>query len=331
MKNKILIFALFVLSISAQTAISQSISPLSINIEPRAHQDDAEWLWTPNITFSVRGPIESGSSVTVEYTLPSGKPFVTARCETYPVKAGESRRFDLCGRDLPSDKAINQMGKFGFTVKLGNALSGDSKTLYSGKFTVARKLYNIDGTPEKNKQFYYYLEQDWRLPFAYVGSFGSESTVNLYTQFWVKNRIQNKGAITGYVFYNGKQVAEETPSYIIESHPKENPKEEFQLIALNFPALMEKPETSGYDEMFKVYQNPGEYEIKLVRDKKLARSIKFSVGADGKLVSTGVGKELYTAGTMVPAGILGDTDGVYNKLAWKDGAWGNPISGLIVP
>jgi hypothetical protein len=332
MKNKFLMIALLLLTtISAQPAISQSIRPLSINIEPRAHQDDAEWLWTPDITFSVRGPIETGSNITVEYTLPSGKPYVTARCETYPVAVGESRRFDLCGKDLPSAKAINQMGKFGFVIKLGNALSGDGKMLYSGKFTIARKLYNIDGTPEKNKQFYYFVDNDWKLQFAYVGTFGTESTNNLYTQFWVKNRILDKGAITGYLFYNGKQVTEVSPSYIMDSTPKENPKEEFQLVALNFTALMEKPETSGYDSWFKVYENPGDYEIKLIRDKKLARSIKFSIGKDGKLGSSGVGKELYTSGTIVPAGILGDTDGVFNKLAWKDGVFGNPISGLIVP
>jgi hypothetical protein len=331
MNNKILISAVFVLSILAQTAISQSIRPLSINIEPRAHQDEAEWLWTPNISFSVRGPIEAGSSVTVEYTLPNGKPFVTARCETYPIKADESRRFDVCGRDLASAKAINQMGKFGFEIKVGNALSGESKSLYSGNFTVNRKLYNIDGTPDRNRQFYYFLEQDWRLPFAYVGTFGTESTNNLYTQFWVKSPIKDRGSVTGYVFYNGKQVAEETASYVMESTPKENPKEEFRLLAINFPALMEKPESNGYDGWFKVYENPGDYEIKLIRDKKLSRSIKFSIGRDGKLVSTGVGKELYTSGTIVPAGILGDADGVYNKQAWKAGVFGNPISGLIVP
>lgn len=331
MKSKILILVLFVLGISAQSAISQSIRPLSINIEPRAHQDEAEWLWTPNITFSVRGPIEAGSSVTVEYTLPNGKPFVTARCETYPVAAGESKRFDVCGKDLPLAKAINQMGRFGFQIKIGNALSGDSKLLYSGKFTIGRQLYNIDGTPEKNKQFYYFVDNDWTLQFAYIGTFAAESTNNLYTQFWVKNRIQDKGAITGYLFYNGKQVSETSPSFIMESNPKENAKQEFQLLGLNFMALMDKPEFDGYDEWFEVYQNPGEYEIKLIRDKKLARSIKFSIGKDGKPVSTGVGKELITTGIIVPAQILGDTDGVYNKLAWKDGAWGNPISGLVIP
>jgi hypothetical protein len=330
MKNKILIFILFLLGITVNQALSQSVRPLSINVLTRAHQSEAEWLWTPDITFSVRGPIESGSNVTVEYTLPSGKPFVTARCETYPVNAGELSRFDLCGKDLPSAKAINQMGNFGFQIKLGNALSGENKILYTGKFNVGRQLYNPDGTPDKNKQFYYFVDNDSLLQFAYIGVYSGDLSNNLYSQFWVKNRIQDKGAITGYLFYNGKQVAEISPSFVMDSNPKENPKQEYQLLGLNFQALMEKPPSDGLDGWFKVYENPGDYEIKLIRDKKLARSIKFSIGKDGKPVSSGVGKELITAGIIVPVQILGDTDGVFNKLAWKDGVFGNPISGLSV-
>jgi hypothetical protein len=75
-----------------------------------------------------------------------------------------------------------------------------------------------------------------------------------------------------------------------------------------------------------------EYEIKLMREGKLIRSAKFSVGTDGKLVNNNVGRELLS-GTdiLVPAQILGTIDGNYNKLAWKDGIFGNPISNLIVP
>jgi len=37
--------------------------------------------------------------------------------------------------------------------------------------------------------------------------------------------------------------------------------------------------------MFKLAANPGEYEFKVLWNNKLARSIKFTVGPDGKLTT----------------------------------------------
>jgi hypothetical protein len=330
MRNKILILTIILLSLSVSHGFAQSLRPLSINFLTNANFDNAEWTWTPMVTFSVRGPIESGSIITVEYTLPGGKPFVTAKCETYPAETGELRRFDLCGKDLPSVKTINQTGKFGFQIKLGKA-SGESKVLYAGKFDVGRQLYNPDGVAEKNKQFYYFIDYDSLLQFAYVGTYSGDLSNNLYSQFWIKNRIDDKSAVSGLLFYQGRQVAEISASFLMDALPKENPKQEYQLIGLNFQALMDKPPSDGMNDWFRVFENPGDYEIRLMRGGKPARALKFSIGKDGKPVPNGIGKELITAGIIVPAVILGDTDGVFNKAAWKDGVFGNPVSGLSLP
>jgi hypothetical protein len=331
MKNNIFMTVLLACLIAVPAAHAQKIRPLGIDILATAHQDNPEWLWTPAVTFTVLGPLEAGSSLSVDYTLPNGKPFVTAKCETYPIGEGERRRFDLCGKDLESSKAINQTGTFGFQIKLKTASGAEDKVLFSGKFTVGRRLYNLDGTPDKNRQYYYFIDNDWRLPFAYIGTYYGDTSNNLYSEFWIKNRIQDKGAFTGQLFFNGKLVSEISPSFLVESHPKENPKQEFTKLGLLFQALMEKPVATGYEEWFKVYENPGNYEIKLMRDNKLARSIKFSIGKDGKPVANGVGSDLIGEGIIVPLQVLGDTDGVFNQTAWKDGVWGNPIKGLVIP
>ena len=106
---------------------------------------------TPLITFRVFGEVESGSQLSVEYTSSTGKPFLTAKCDTYPQIAKENRRYDLCGKDLEQAQATNQTGLYSFQIKLGNPLNGTSKVLYSGKFTIGKILYNPDGTPDKNK------------------------------------------------------------------------------------------------------------------------------------------------------------------------------------
>ncbi len=332
MMNKLFILLMFVGLLAVQSMFAQSVRPLGITIETRANFDNAEWRWTPMIGFRILGPIESGSQIVVDFTLPNGSPFVTLKCETPRLEEGKNTRIGSCGFNNPDDsKATNQQGLFGFKIKLNNAVSGQNKVLYAGKFNVGRILYNPDGSAEKNKQFYYFVDNDWRLNYAYIGTFYGDTSNNLYAQIWVKNRIQNKADITGYLFYNGKQVSETSPSYELESYPKENSKQEYTMLGLNFQALMAKPESAGWDGVFKVYENPGDYEVKLLRDKKLVRSIKFSIGSDGKPVSNGVGKELINEGAIVPAQILGEVDGVFNKAAWKDGVWGNPISGLIVP
>jgi hypothetical protein len=155
--------------------------------------------------------------------------------------------------------------------------------------------------------------------------------VNLYVEFWQKNKLMNRD-LQGYLFFNGKQVSETSPGVPLELNPKENAKESYILTTLKFPVLMEKSESATESGNFKIYQNPGEYEVKFMRDKRLTRSIKFSIGADGKIVQNNIGKELISnVGILVPSQILGTIDGNYNKLAWKDGVWGNPISNLIVP
>ena len=85
---------------------------------------------------------------------------------------------------------------------------------------------------------------------------------------------------------------------------------------------------------FPMWKNPGEYEIKVLRNGKLARSAKFSFGSDYKIVDTGIGTQnsLGTLRIVVPAAILGDTDGTWDKNAWKEDAfYGNPLSGFVAP
>jgi hypothetical protein len=85
-----------------------------------------------------------------------------------------------------------------------------------------------------------------------------------------------------------------------------------------------------------VLSNPGEYEIKVLWNDELARSIKFNVGPDGQLsggvpllyrIREGDGERL--SGVMVPVTVIGTQDGPWNKDAWKTEAfYGNPPQGF---
>jgi hypothetical protein len=76
--------------------------------------------------------------------------------------------------------------------------------------------------------------------------------------------------------------------------------------------------------------NPGEYELKVLWNNKLARSVKFTVGADGKF-DNGIASsnKLGSERVIVPVQVLGDQDGTWNKMAWKTEAfYGNPLTGF---
>ena len=80
---------------------------------------------------------------------------------------------------------------------------------------------------------------------------------------------------------------------------------------------------------FLLNKNPGDYEFKLLWNNKLARTIKFTVKPGGNFdngiaASSKLGNDL----VVVPVTILGDQDGVWDKNAWKDAFYGNPLTGF---
>jgi hypothetical protein len=78
---------------------------------------------------------------------------------------------------------------------------------------------------------------------------------------------------------------------------------------------------------------PGEYEVKVLRNGKLSRSIKFTVGSDGQIVNNGAGASIgMPQVNFVPVAILDDQDGPWDKSAWKTEAlYGNPLAGFTWP
>ena len=78
-------------------------------------------------------------------------------------------------------------------------------------------------------------------------------------------------------------------------------------------------------------KHPGDYEVKLLRLGNLCRSLKFTVGADGKIVDPGIGaaNHLGSPWILFPTQPIGDRDGAYDKEAYKTAAfYGNPLTGF---
>ena len=131
-------------------------------------------------------------------------------------------------------------------------------------------------------------------------------------------------------------VANNPTHYVNDGVPQ---KAKWARIECKFPVVKRGDKTNdgrgqpNTNEMFKLASNPGEYELKVLWNNQLARSIKFTVGPDGKL-ENGIGpaNKLSIDRVVVPVTIIGDQDGTWNKAAWQtDAFYGHPLTGFNRP
>ena len=310
------------------------------------------WSWVPRVEYRVNGPIASGSQLYVEYTVPGG-PAVKFDCATEETQKGRWWKTSCGGRDgIPEEKSSTYTGPFSFAIKMRNELSGTDSTLFNGKAKVGKHRSNEHGPKAVNK-FVFFVDHDWNLPIGYVwytpDSVYGWDYPQFNVAFWVRGdaykfdpHLFYKGQEVGRIFMDGMQVGKascdapvenNTTHYVNDGVPQ---KAKWARIECSFPVVKRWDKTNdgqgqpNTKEMFKMASNPGEYEFKLLWNNKLARSIKFTVGPDGKLDNgIAAANKLGSDRVIVPVQIIGDQDGLWDKTAWKaDAFYGNPLAGF---
>jgi len=301
--------------------------------------DSKTWSWTPVISFDTTGPIPSGASYYAVVMQPNGAPWAELDCKW------EGKDYECGGPNYPEDRATTASGVFPFSIKMRNPLAGTADvTLFSGKVKIDTAPAFDVGTPaERAKKPVYFTNQEWAMPIGYV--FHDPGRDYLYIAFWVRGGI---GGIDPHVFYRGQEIGVSSCDSRVEIRPSTSTAEsvklkpEWQLIECHFVdtiKLRDEGKYSKSDPPHYLSANPGEYEVKVLRRNKLSRSIKFTVGPDGKF--TGGIPLLYRVesnahneahGVIVPVAILDDQDGPWDKNAWRTGAfYGNPPAGFSPP
>ena len=300
--------------------------------------DGSTYSWTPVIRFDTNGNIPSGAQYHATVSTPAGTTWVDMDCKWVE---GSQGYYQCGGPDFPEDKGTTAAGLFPFAIKLRDELRGTDQTLFTGKVKI-EKAPGDEGTPaERAKRSFYYPVHDWALPVGYVYYAPEENY--LYTSFWVRGSTNN---IKPYIFYKGKQLdyggtdkascndrTEVGDAYIRSVKPAPV----WRLVECKLFTVIAKESGNRDDTRHRVLSNPGEYEIKVLWDDELSRSIKFTVGPDGNF-SGGV-PLLYRvreqdrlSGVIVPVTVIGTQDGQWDRNAWKaDAYYGNPPAGLNVP
>ena len=309
------------------------------------------WSWVPKIEYRVNGPIPSGGQLYVEYTVP-GSAAVKFDCETGETPSGRWWKTSCGGRDIPEDKSVTYTGPFQFAIKLRNELAGTDKTIFTGKAKVAKVHSNEISTGKFANHFVYYVDHDWNLPIGYVyympDDLNGMKRPMLNVTFWVRGdaykldpHLFYKGAEVGRIMYEGEQVGKASCESDVENNtthfvdeklaPQKAKWSRVRCTFNNVRAWDRSGEAPGmFGELYQLNKNPGEYEMKVLWNNKLARSVKFTVKPDGTLdTSLATANKLGTDRLIVPVQIIGDQDGQWDRMAWKTEAfYGNPLTGF---
>jgi hypothetical protein len=299
--------------------------------------DGSAYSWTPVIKFDTDGPIPSGAQYYASVSLPGGAPWVEMDCKW--VGGSQSNYYQCGGPDFPEEKGTTATGLFPFAIKMRNELQGTDQTLFTGKVRI-EKAPGDDGTPaERAKKSFFYPAHDWALPIGYV--FYGPGENYLYTSFWVRGNTYN---IKPHVFYKGKELDYEGNDKASCNNMTEvgdayirsvKPAPRWSLVECRLYTVIVREKGNKDDARHRLMSNPGEYEIKVLWNDELARSIKFTIGPDGNfagvplLYRIDARSDERLSGVIVPVQIIGAQDGPWDKNAWKtDAFYGNPPQGF---
>ncbi len=301
------------------------------------------WSWVPKFNFSLTRDRASGEQHWVEYTIPGAGPPLKLDCEINQKGDG----LECGGRNAPEDKSSTYTGPVSFSIKTRNELQGTAEaTLFTGKMKVAKACTNAT-CPDTAGEWVYYVDHDWNLPIGHIFYNMNEPDYPTFSvAFWLRGdtyktepHLFYQGKEIGVVFAGGVQMGKGVCRPIVENEPTHRPNNmvggaKWTRMECEFPMV------KGWDkkgenqtDMFKMAENAGEYEFKLLWNNKLARSIKFTVDPTGKLDNgIATANKLGTGRVIVPVTIIGDQDGPWDRAAWKtDAFYGNPLTGFTVP
>ena len=306
------------------------------------------WSWVPKLEYRVNGPISSGGQLYAEFTIPGGAA-LKFDCPTEETQAGRWWKTECGGRKVPEDKGSTYTGGVQFAIKLRNELAGTDATLFTGRMKVVKAR---PGGPVVPNHFVYYVDQDWKLPIGYVyltpNDLKGWERPNFHVAFWTRGAYN--GSFQPHLFYQGKEVSKKffegrevgkpvcdpeaengTTLTVADTVPQKATWVRVRCTFFNVQGWDKTGEAPGlFGPPYTLNDNPGEYEIKVLWNNRLARSIKFTIGADGKLDErTALANKLGSNRSVVPIQIIGEQDGPWDRAAWKTEAfYGNPLTGF---
>ncbi|MBV9868881.1 MAG: hypothetical protein JO316_26345 [Abitibacteriaceae bacterium] len=295
------------------------------------------YSWVPLVQFEILGPVPGGSQFVAEFMKADGSPWMSVNLPTEEVGDDIDTVIKM---PVPDDSAIEKkgitaIGTFPFKIRLKNEVAGKNEVFFSGKYQVTK--YPLPRVPagDKNKTDFCTVE-DWRVPigFLWLNPKLDENVPALSAQMWFRGTGSNH-VMQAVLFKDGKQIDTATGNDEQTLHtPSSDDINNWELWTFTFIKVRgfnKDTSANNWEGTYFLDKNPGDYEIKVLRKDNLARTAKFSVGADGKIVDNGVAAQNKLGGIrlVLPVTVKDTADGKINPLAWKTQAfYGNPLVGF---
>ena len=208
---------------------------------------------------------------------------------------------------------------------------------------------------EGAQHFVYYVDQDWNMPIGYVfltsDSITKMQMPTFNAAFWTRRQgsdfaphLFHEGKEVGKIFMDDMEMGKPSATDELTDEPNQSiensnaQKGKWTRVVCSFPDVKawnktgKAPNvlTGQKGEIFFLKDHPGEYELKVLCKGKLARSIKFTVDAEGNFDSSiSTANKLGSNRAIVPVQIIGDQEGEWDHDAWKsDAFYGNPLTGF---
>ncbi len=239
------------------------------------------------------------------------------------------------------DSGVVTTGPVPFQIHYKNELMGVDKVVFKGTLNV-KKVF-VKDEPQKKNTYEYYADRDGDLPIGYLWTNRTvdNDTPPLYGGLWLRGDLQGDAKPTFHLIHDGKPVCspkEGGAAEVLQSGGGQGEARQswnFVIFSFSECARMTAPHPDyGLPPGAIVLdKNPGDYEVKVLRGGKLSRTMKFTVGADGKIVDSGIAQKagLGVDWAVFPVRMQGDNDAgqKVDKNAWKTGAlFGNPLPGF---
>ena len=311
--------------------------------------------WVPIVAFKVFFNRSHDLHYTVEYFNPDGSSWFSEkltqshfRDDVYGAAEGDGtdlldsrHKSNVNTTEMLDKKSSAGVGTYG--IKITNSDTGE--VVLQGKFKVNKFLW--DGDPQNKNKFEFFVEHDWLLPIGYVGfdqNIGFDGIRPLEVSIWLKGKIETN-ELEARLFYKGQQIAttanragfaseleERTTEYSMNSRDLHA----WKLWRFEWKTFVYQPggsfDPNNYPDYFYADKNPGEYTVKVYRNGVQVREMKFTVGADGRLVDGGYAKPIFLTRyrVIIPVKIMGPEK--WDASSWKtDAFYGNPLTGFSVP
>jgi hypothetical protein len=283
--------------------------------------------YVPKLTCVVMGPTPECELVwTVQ--KPDGGDWLEARAEVPELgeEEGKSLEVALWGEE----HEIAEIGECAFTLQAVNEIEGVDEKLHDGTFTVKKA---------SDEEFDFGTPLDWMLPLGLVANdvHDDKDGPPLVATVFLGGDVQTH-EIEAHLFHGKEKVATSSDTSTGWSNQSTGgvplgAEVIFEFETVRFWSNIRENDPTWREDDHWLDLNPGDYEIRVARAKKLVRTIAFSIDDTGTLVTDGrIEPDVYARPTAwfvaEPKGDLDETavDPKVDSKALERAAYGGDLA-----